>query len=215
MLLSIPTFFKLQLTAYQYQQPLLHASSNGSLSNEFSVITSIGIFLCSVLTLLGLTGVLKQDHTALVRNVMKQVMEGIHQCRKIDLCVLHIHMYIYKSIQIYGIYSFNMLFYLSLGSLQLKPHEANVASKQKQFVLSESLRNSDLDNLKSFDVFFMPQITLMCCGIFWGLEWGWQCVGGWIWQGCSSSLSASFLKCCHQYWEQGSGFWNRTAKTYF
>lgn len=43
-----------------------------------------------------------------------------------------------------------------------------MASKQKQFVLSKSLRNSSLDNQKSFDLFFIPQITLMCCGFFWG-----------------------------------------------
>lgn len=71
-------------------------------SNEFSVISSIGIFLCSVLTLLGLTGMLKQDHTALVRSVMKQIMQGINQCRKIDICMytdIGIYIKAYKSMK--------------------------------------------------------------------------------------------------------------------
>lgn len=101
MFLSIPAFFQLQLIAYQYHQPVLGASNNGSLPNEFSVISSIGIFPCSVLTLLGLTEMLKQHHTALVRSIMKQVMEGINQCRKIDICMytyVCIYVKAYKSV---------------------------------------------------------------------------------------------------------------------
>lgn len=57
------------------------------------MIINSGIFLCSGATLLGLTGTLKQDHTALVRSVMKQVMEV--NKKKEEKCMhAGIHMYI-------------------------------------------------------------------------------------------------------------------------
>lgn len=70
-------------------------------------------------------------------------------------------------------------------------------------------------------MFCRPRITLICCGVFCGFfvvffffSGGGQ---GWMDMGqeslaVPSSLSASFLKCCHQHWEQWGDFWNTSAK---